>query len=193
MLKSMSRFTFIPLAAVGLFLAGTACEAAVEEPTAEVATATQTEEATGQDDETKEDDAKYAEFEKLLTGVKMVGSFTIKDKEGRAPQVEEYEIAECKRVGKTDTFSVKARIKYGDKDYDWPPIAVEVKWAGDTPMITLTDRSFFGVGPFSARVLFHDEMYAGTWAHGKVGGHMYGRLIKADEADQEGDQKADKN
>ena len=43
-------------------------------------------------------------------------------------------------------------------------------------MITLTDFKILGQGPFSARVVFHNGKYAGTWSHGEVGGHLFGVL-----------------
>jgi hypothetical protein len=47
-------------------------------------------------------------------------------------------------------------------------------------MVSLTNASIPGLGEgFSARVLFHEDRYAGTWQHGKVGGHMFGRIEKA--------------
>ena len=71
------------------------------------------------------------------------------------------------------------RIKYGKLDTKLP-VTVPLLWAGETPMVSLTDASIPGLGEgFSARVLFHDDRYAGTWQHGKVGGHMFGRIEKA--------------
>jgi hypothetical protein len=58
-------------------------------------------------------------------------------------------------------------------------VPVEVRWAGDTPMIQVSDLSIPGLGDeFSARVLFYQGRYAGTWSHGKVGGTMFGRIEK---------------
>jgi len=57
------------------------------------------------------------------------------------------------------------------------PVVVPVAWAGDTPMVSLTDVSLPGLGEgFSARVLFYDERYAGTWDHGEYGGLMFGAI-----------------
>ena len=49
---------------------------------------------------------------------------------------------------------------------------------GDTPMITLTDLAVPTLGTFTARVFFYGDRYAGTWQHGNVGGHMFGRIEK---------------
>lgn len=55
---------------------------------------------------------------------------------------------------------------------------LEIKWAGDTPVITLTDLAIPGLGTFTARVVIYDNKYAGTWQHGQVGGSLFGRIEK---------------
>ena len=44
--------------------------------------------------------------------------------------------------------------------------------------ISLTDLAVPTLGTFTARVIFHGDRYAGTWQHGNVGGHMFGRIEK---------------
>ena len=56
------------------------------------------------------------------------------------------------------------------------PIVVPMRWIGDTPVIMMTDTSLPGLGTFTVRVFFYGDRYAGTWQHGKVGGHMSGRI-----------------
>lgn len=123
--------------------------------------------------------ARYKKFEEMLSGVKLVGNFTILGKDDKMPE-EEYTITSVKKLEKDDLWLFKARIKYGNKDYT-VPLPLAVKWADDTPMVTLTDFSILGQGPFSARVLFYDGKYAGTWSHGKVGGHLFGKIEKIKE------------
>lgn len=122
-----------------------------------------------------EEKAKFEKLEKLLTGAKLVGSFTVKGADSTKLNEETYFIKKVTKLDKGDYFLFEARIKYGKNDYT-VPLALEVKWAGDTPMITLTDFKILGQGPFGARVVFHDGMYAGTWSHGEVGGHLFGRI-----------------
>jgi hypothetical protein len=55
-------------------------------------------------------------------------------------------------------------------------------WAGDTPIIEMTDVTIPRLGTFSARVFFYGDRYAGTWQHGQYGGHMFGRIQKTDAA-----------
>lgn len=118
---------------------------------------------------------KYDAFEKMVSGTKLVGSFTIVGQESGKLQKEEYFIKSVRKLPEGDLWMFRARVKYGENDYT-VPLPLEVKWAGDTPMITLTDFKILGQGPFSARVVFHQGKYAGTWSHGDVGGHLFGTI-----------------
>lgn len=138
----------------------------------------------------KEDDdmqARYKKFEEMLSGVKLIGNFTILGKDEKLPK-EEYTISSVTKMDQGDLWMFKARIKYGGKDFT-VPLPLSVKWADDTPMVTLTDFSFLGQGPFSARVLFYNGKYAGTWSHGKVGGHLFGKIVKIGDKDQQEEKK----
>jgi hypothetical protein len=53
-----------------------------------------------------------------------------------------------------------------------------VKWVGDIPVITMDEMNIPGLGTFSAHVVIDGNKYAGTWSHGKVGGHLYGKITK---------------
>lgn len=112
-----------------------------------------------------------------LTNVKLVGSFTVSGKEGETPKAEEYTITSALKLPEADLWLLKARIKYGKTDQTFP-IPLEIKWAGDTPVITLTDLEIPGLGTFTSRVVIYDGRYAGTWQHGSVGGSMFGRIEK---------------
>jgi hypothetical protein len=114
-----------------------------------------------------------------LTNVKLIGSFTVTGKEDQAPKPEEYTIHSAMKLPEGDVWLLKARIKYGDKDKT-VPIPLEIKWAGDTPVITLTNLAIPGLGTFSSRVVLYENRYAGTWQHDKVGGHLFGRIEKAE-------------
>jgi hypothetical protein len=112
-----------------------------------------------------------------LTNVKMIGSFTVTGKESEAPKEEEYTITSALKLPEADLWLLKARIKYGKTDQT-VPIPLEIKWAGDTPVITLTNLEIPGLGTFTSRVVIYEGRYAGTWQHGSVGGHLFGRIEK---------------
>lgn len=120
-------------------------------------------------------EAREAAFEKMLSGVVLTGSFTVDGREPETPRAESYRIESVRKVaGNLWTFTT--HIKYGKVDARLP-ITVPVEWAGDTPMVSLTDATLPGLGEaFSARVVFYDGRYAGTWQHGQVGGHMFGSI-----------------
>ncbi len=126
-------------------------------------------------------DQRDQEFSERMAKTVLVGAFTMdSQKLDAAPQEERYEITSVqKSSGNIWVFT--ARVKYLNFDA-MLPIPVPVEWAGDTPVVTLTDARLPGLGEgFSCRVIFHDGRYAGTWQHGKVGGHMFGRIEKQKE------------
>ncbi len=121
---------------------------------------------------------REAEFSSRMEKTVLVGVFTIDGlKSDAVPKEERYEInSVVKMTGNQWVFT--ARVKYMKFDSTLP-ITVPVEWAGDTPMVALTDASLPGLGDgFSCRVIFHGNRYAGTWQHGPVGGHMFGRIEK---------------
>ena len=114
-------------------------------------------------------------FAKKLTGTVLTGRFTI-DGQAEPPKAERYQIVSAsKAVG--DDWIIVARVQYGENDVR-VPVPVKVLWAGDTPVITLTDLTIPGLGTFSSRVLFYGDRYAGTWQHGDKGGHLFGTIGK---------------
>jgi hypothetical protein len=123
-------------------------------------------------------EALFKQFEETLSGVKLVGRFTILGKDDGPLPKEEYTINSVTKLPEGDYWLFKTRIKYGENDVT-VPLPLEVKWAGDTPIITLTDFTIPGMGTFSARVVIDKKKYAGTWAHGPAGGHLFGVIEKA--------------
>lgn len=130
--------------------------------------------------------AREKAFSEMLSNTTMTGSFTVDKKTDTPPKPESYSIKSVKKLtGNLWTFMT--HIKYGKTDTTLP-ITVPVVWAGETPMVSLTNQSLPGLGDaFSARVVFHDGRYAGTWQHGKVGGHMFGAFKKTSTADSQKD------
>lgn len=117
-------------------------------------------------------------LEQDLTGAKLTGRFTITGREDQSPRSEEYTITSATKLTEGDMWLLKSRVKYGDKDVT-VPIPLEIEWAGDTPVITLTDLTIPGLGTFTSRVVIYEGRYAGTWQHGKIGGHLFGTIEKA--------------
>ena len=95
----------------------------------------------------------------------------------RPPMKETYEIQNVQKFGNDDLWIFTARVKYGNKDVTLP-MPLPVKWVGDIPVISMNNLNIPGLGVFSAHVVIDGDKYAGTWAHGKVGGHLYGTIEK---------------
>jgi hypothetical protein len=125
------------------------------------------------------------QLEKTLTGAQFDGQFTV---EGKKDQTvpggdEKYTIISAKKLPEGDVWLLKARIKYGKTD-SVVPLPLEIQWAGDTPVITMTRFTIPEMGTFSARVVIYEGRYAGTWQHDAVGGHLFGTIRKATDAEK---------
>lgn len=128
-------------------------------------------------DEKADQETREKAFVEMLSNTTLVGAFTVDRKMDEAPKPERYEITTVNKVT-GNLWTLMTRVKYGNKDVTLP-VTIPVVWAGDTPMVSMTDQAIPGLGQnFSARVVFHDGRYAGTWQHGQVGGHMFGRFEK---------------
>lgn len=122
-------------------------------------------------------DSRERAFVERMRGVVLVGHFTVEGRERHEGLVERYEISDVAKLD-GNRWRFDARVQYASVDVT-VPVVVPMEWAGDTPMVTLTDVSLPGLGEgFSARVLFYDGRYAGTWDHGEYGGLMYGTIEK---------------
>lgn len=123
--------------------------------------------------EAEEREALFRQFEETLTGATLVGHYTTGNGE---LSEERYTIENVSHL-KGDYWIFQARVQYGERDITLP-VPVQVKWAGDTPVITLTDLYLPGLGTFTARVLIYRGKYVGTWSSGEHGGQMFGRIEK---------------
>lgn len=131
-------------------------------------------------------------FKKLMTGAKLTGLFTIEGKPMKDQIEDTYEIRKVEKAkADGDTWLITSRVKYGKNDYEMP-FPIDVKWAGDTPVLTLEKLAVPGLGTFSCRVVLHGTKYAGTWQHDNVGGHMFGNIKLAEEAAVEKPAEGDK-
>jgi hypothetical protein len=133
---------------------------------------------------------RYKKLETLLTGAKLTGNFTITGKEMKDLPAEQYTIVSATKADEGEFWLLKASIKYGGKDTPPIPMPIEILWAGNTPVMTLDNVTLPGLGTFSARVVLHDNKYAGTWQHDKVGGHLFGTISRAKDEKKESEKNA---
>jgi hypothetical protein len=136
-----------------------------------------------------EDEERNAALEESLSGAALVGHFTVtgRDREMR-PREERYELSSVKHL-EGDTWLITARIKYGENDVELP-LPLPIKWAGDTPVITVDEFAFPGLGTYTARVMIYRDHYAGFWTGKDHGGHLFG-TIERREAEERADPAAE--
>lgn len=89
---------------------------------------------------------------------------------------EQYEIVGAMKTG-GDRWVINARIQYGAINLV-APVPVQVKWAGDTPVIVVDQFALPGAGTYSARVMVFGDTYSGTWSAGDHGGLLQGVIAK---------------
>lgn len=112
-------------------------------------------------------------FTESMANVVLAGQSTRLSKEGVFGP-ERYHIQGVSHVS-GDTWLLRARWDYHGTEIT-VPIPLQIKWAGDTPVITLTDLAIPGVGTYSARVVLYRDQYAGTWNGKDEGGQLFGRI-----------------
>ena len=125
------------------------------------------------------DPASLTELERVfaerMQNVALEGHFTIEGRERRDSNAELYEISKVTKL-EGDRWRFDVNLTYGNVDVTLP-VVVPIVWAGDTPMVSITDFAIPGLGEeFGARGIFYDDRYAGTWDHGQYGGMMYGTI-----------------
>jgi hypothetical protein len=114
-------------------------------------------------------------FQQMMSGVTLIGhSATLKD-ESVAGE-EKYVIEKVSKLG-GETWLFHVRIQYGSHDLP-VPLPVTIKWAGDTPVITMTNLTIPGLGTYTARVLLYQDQYAGTWSGKDHGGQVFGKIVR---------------
>lgn len=124
--------------------------------------------------------ALIEQFQERMSGATLVGFFTTNGQEEKGGLKEErYLLKSVKKLPNGDYWLFE--YQYGDGG-ESIPLPLEVKWAGDTPVITLTDLKIPGVGTFTARVLFYRDEYAGTWSASDHGGRLFGKVVKQEQA-----------
>ena len=133
--------------------------------------------------------AAEKQFRDSMANVKLVGHFTLGD--SAELHDDAYTIVRVTKI-KEDTWKFEARIQYNKKDVA-VAMNLPVKFAGDTPVISLTNFSVPGFGTFTARVVIYNGSYAGTWSSTAAntsgpganlphGGMLFGKVVKNEAA-----------
>jgi hypothetical protein len=114
-----------------------------------------------------------AKFKNTLTQATLSGRWCgIKEGALTPDKEEKYTIVGVTKLG-GDNWLINARIQYGNRDIV-APIPAQVKWAGDTAVICVTNLAIPGGGTYTARVLIFGNTYAGSWSGQDHGGLLNG-------------------
>jgi hypothetical protein len=106
------------------------------------------------------------------------------DANGAAKQAERIADLEKSLTGATlvghqgEQWAIQARIKYGEQDVPIP-LVLPIRWASDTPVISVDEMAFPGLGTYTARVMIYRDHYAGFWTGKGHGGHLFGVIERA--------------
>jgi hypothetical protein len=115
-----------------------------------------------------------SQFEQMMTGAVLVGHSTLDGRQGLSGE-ERYSIDRVHKLA-GDVWMFQSRMKL--EGHEIPlPIPVNIKWAGDTPVIEVTDMSIPGMGTYTARVVLYRDRYAGTWSGKDHGGQLFGAIV----------------
>jgi hypothetical protein len=113
-------------------------------------------------------------FIKQMSGCTLVGFFSDSNRPDAQPRAERYVITKVTKLGgETFIFHARFQMKNGEINL---PLPIPVKWAGDTPVITVTKMGILGMGTYTARVLIYDGQYAGMWSGTNHGGNLWGKI-----------------
>jgi hypothetical protein len=119
-----------------------------------------------------EQEAREEAFSELLSGARLTGWFTDSNHPDGPPLKDSYVISRCeladgeKWLFEAEVGETKLKV----------PLYLTVKWAGDTPVITLDKLPIPQMGTFDARVLFYGNSYAGVWSGAGHAGEMGGSI-----------------
>jgi hypothetical protein len=107
-----------------------------------------------------------AAFAARLSNAVLAGQYTLGNS---APKKDKYTLISVRKL-KDDEWLFSARVQFGNKDVTIP-MFIPVKWAGDTPVISVTKLKIPAMGTYTARVMIYADHYAGS-------GHLWGRIEK---------------
>ena len=108
-----------------------------------------------------------------LTHARLIGFYSAVGQEGQ-PKEDEYTLGEVQKK-EGHKWLINANLQFGQKVIS-VPLEVPIYWAGDTPVISMTDFTVPGLGTYTARVMFYGDHYAGTWSSAKHGGYLWGHI-----------------
>lgn len=126
-----------------------------------------------------------AAFAERMSNAVLAGHFTDDTKPDGEPAEDRYTLGEVRKL-ESGKWRFEAKIEYGEREAT-VPLVLDVLWAGDTPVISLTDFFVPGFGTFTARVMVHGDGYVGLWEGAGHGGKMWGDVLRPEEEQEDTD------
>ena len=119
-----------------------------------------------------------ADFIAMLEDATLEGSWVpIQGGKPGDQKVDRYEVVRAEKI-EGDQWHIVSRMKVQGQEIEFP-IPVTVIWAGDTAVMILDEVATGGGKSYSARVLFHNDRYAGSWwASDQPGGLLSGAITR---------------
>jgi hypothetical protein len=126
-------------------------------------------------------DELEGKFKTILTKATLAGRWApIKEGALGEEKADKYEIVSVGKVS-GDSWVVNAKMKYGGREFV-APFPVKMRWAGDAAVLIVDNLQMpGGQNSYSARVMFYENTYAGTWSGGGHGGMLSGLITQAKE------------
>jgi hypothetical protein len=125
-------------------------------------------------------DELEAKFIDTMSKATMTGRWCLVQDGKLTPEREEkYTIIGGRKL-EGDSWMIGTKMSYGGREMVMP-LPIKLKWAGDTPVITVDNMKIPGGGTYSARVLVYDNTYAGTWSGGSKVGLLSGMITNEKE------------
>jgi hypothetical protein len=114
-------------------------------------------------------------FADTMSNATLAGSFSVKGSDA-APRPDKYKLGEVTHK-EADQWIITASMNFAGQEIA-VPIQLPVKWAGDTPVITVDNVGIPGHGTYNARVMIFGDEYVGVWSNtaGTHGGEMWGKI-----------------
>ncbi len=122
-------------------------------------------------------EALEAALAATLENATMIGRWhPVADGEVGEERTDEYRIAGANKIS-GNRWVVRARLR-DDMPNLVIPVPLRVEWAGDTPVLVVDNFGLPGMNRYSARVLIHDDTYAGSWSGGGIAGLISGVIVR---------------
>jgi hypothetical protein len=130
------------------------------------------------------DEGMEAKFIAMLKNATLKGTWAPvqQGKLGAEKGNDSYRIARVEKMD-GDKWSIVSKFSYNGQQVEFP-IPATVKFAGDTAILILDNvRAGQGKANWSARVMFHDDVYTGRWwetTNREHGGTIAGTITRSE-------------